>query len=782
MKKKNFLAVIVIACIAACTPGQKRITADFDADWRFLQDSIDGAEAVGYDDSEWRLLSVPHDWSVETPTDRELNRKTGNGGAFMKNGVGWYRKTFDIPVDYRGKRVGIEFDGVMANSFVWINGHLLGNRPYGYSSFYYDMTDYLNCGGTNIIAVKVDYSLQPSSRWYSGAGIYRHVRMVVKDAVNIDHWGVFVSTPEVSKTAATVKVVTTVTNTSDAQSTVTVRTSLLDPQGKKADGTQNELSLEAGQSQDVEQFITVANPKLWDTEDPNLYRAKSEILAGKKRIDDVTTTFGIRTAVYKADSGFWLNDRNIKIQGVCLHQDGGGLGIAVPLRVWEYRLNILKSIGVNGIRTAHNPMDPGFLDLCDRMGFLVMDETFDCWEIGKNTYDYHIYFKDWWDIDTRTLVMRDRNHPSITIYSVGNEVRENLRPDFSGWDIYKKQQDLIHSIDPTRPVTMAVFRPNTQDAYTSGFAEMMDVVGQNYRENELVDAHNQNPDRKVTGTENGHGREAALALRDNAFMSGQYLWAGVDYFGEGFWPSIFSSSGVITRTGALKPRSYQRRSWWTNEPMVAIVRIDSITVPVWGPMGGTRKIAVQYLDWNPREETDSASVEVYTNCSEVELFLNGKSLGVKPNKGDLSEIRWKFPYEKGVISATGRNDGKDVADFELRTAEPPARLLLTADKPTVADCFEDVTYVRAVLTDANGAVSPVDAKLITFDIQGPGKIVAVDDDNVSNHEPFQTNRRTSYLGSAVAIIKATASGGNITITATAEGVESGSVTIKAVKK
>jgi beta-galactosidase len=769
MKTRKIVLSVAFAVICFVASAQERIINNFDADWRFLKDSVAGAEQVNFDDSGWRIQSVPHDWSVETALDRSY--PSGRGSSYMYTGVGWYRKSFEIPEEQKGKLFSIEFDGVMANSFVWVNGHLLGNRPYGYSSFSYDMTPYLKYGKgqKNIVAVKVDYSKQPSSRWYSGAGIYRHVRIVAKAPTSIGHWGVFVTTPEITGTSATVKIVTTVNNKSNADSKIAVQTTLLNPKGRKAGTAQSEVSLKAGESRDVEQLIKVSNPQLWNLESPNLYQAKSEILSGKKLVDDVTTSFGIRTAVFKAESGFWLNGKNIKIQGVCLHQDGGGLGIAVPLRVWEYRLNILRTIGVNGIRTAHNPMDPGFLDLCDRMGFVVMDETFDCWEAGKNTNDYHIYFKDWWDEDTRMLVMRDRNHPSVVIYSVGNEVRENLRPDKSGWAIYKKQQDLIHSLDSTRPVTMALFRPNTQDVYSSGFAEMMDVVGQNYRENELVAAHEQNPNRIVIGTENTHVREAALALRDKPYMSGQFLWAGIDYFGEGFWPAIFSSQGVTFRTGAFKARSYQRQSWWSKEPMIAAARQE--------PLGNS---ITAVTDWNPRKDADTAKVEVYTNCEEAELFINGRSLGKQKNKGDLSELIWTLPYEKGVVKAIGRNGGKDVAHFEIRSAETPVRLVLTADKPTAANCFEDVVYVRASLVDAHGTVYPAGERLITFDIKGAGKIVAVDDDNVNNHEIFQTNQRTSYLGSAVAIIRATGPKGTITVRAKADGVESGSVSIKAV--
>ncbi|RYE02158.1 MAG: glycoside hydrolase family 2, partial [Sphingobacteriaceae bacterium] len=387
------------------------------------------------------------------------------------------------------RKISIEFDGVMANSDVWINGFHLGKRPFGYSSFSYDLSGHLNFGKgkTNILAVRADNSVQPASRFYTGAGIYRHVRLVAADAIHFAHWGTYVTTPQVKAERSTVKIQAKIDNQTAASGEFTLQISLIDPNGKTVKSAENKQTIAAGKTADFVQEMEVGNPKLWNLEQPNLYRAVTKIISNGKTLDDETTTFGIRDSKFEAATGYWLNGKNIKIKGVCLHHDGGAVGAVVPLAVWERRFKLLKEAGVNAIRTSHNPVAPEFLDLCDRMGFLVMDETFDTWNSAKNNGEkgYNLYFTDWWKKDTEDMVVRDRNHPSIVIYSVGNEIHDNLdNPE--GFKKYKDQQDLVHQLDPTRPVTMALFRPNVSKVYANGFAATMDVVGQNYRENELI--------------------------------------------------------------------------------------------------------------------------------------------------------------------------------------------------------------------------------------------------------------------------------------------------------
>jgi beta-galactosidase len=470
--------------------------------------------------------------------------------------------------------VFIEFDGVMANSEVWINGHSLGRRPSGYVSFRYELTGQLNFGAgqTNLLAVRTDTSGQPASRWYTGAGIYRHVRLVTTDPVHLEAWSTFVTTPQISDAEARVSVQTTVRNDTAAAVAATVETRCIDPAGTTVATASAPLQLPPHGMVNVAYYVSLPQPQRWELDAPRLYRAVTRVLVGGRATDEETVTFGIRESHFEPATGFWLNGKNFKLKGVCLHQDGGAFGVAVPLGVWEQRLTELKKLGVNAIRTAHNAVAPGFLDLCDRMGFLVMDEFFDAWTVAKRPYDYARYFNDWALIDARDSIRRDRNHPSIVLYSAGNEIHDTPQAELAK-KILGSLLEVYHREDPTRPVTQALLRPNRSHDYDDGLADMLDVVGQNYRESEILAAYHQKPTRKILGTENGHDLRVWLPCRDNPFYSGQFLWSGIDYLGESRrWPSIASGSGLLDRTGAPKARAFERQSWWSDRPMVAIVR------------------------------------------------------------------------------------------------------------------------------------------------------------------------------------------------------------------
>lgn len=756
-----------------------RLIQSFDHDWRFLKADAPGAEKPNFDDTAWRTLNVPHDWSIKGPYDQ--NNPTRRGGGYLPAGISWYRKQFTLPTDYAQRRIFIDFDGVMANSDVWINGHHLGKRPYGYVSFRYDLTGHLNFGQDkpNILAVRTDTTLQPASRWYTGQGIYRHVRLVVTDPVHIDHWGVFVTTPHIAVEQADVHVKTTVINQSDTTREVTLQTTIFVPDGKTVQSAEVTQTIPAGKSTDFQQDISVKNPQLWDINHPNIYRAISTLHAESTIIDDDITPFGIREFNFDAATGFYLNGKNMKIFGVCLHHDAGGLGAAVPLRAWERRLERLKQAGVNAIRTAHNPVAPEFLDLTDRMGFLVMGETFDAWTVGKPNadYGYHRYFSQWWQADTRDTILRDRNHPSIIIYSTGNEIRDKLSSE-EGFERFLAQRDLIHKLDPTRPVTLAVFRPNQYRVYDSGFSELMDIVGQNYRENELIAAHQDKPKRKVLGTENGHELRVWLALRDNPFMAGQFLWTGIDYLGEADWPAVINTSGLLDSPGEFRPRGYQRQSWWTDEPMVQIFREDSIWPTDRRASGGNQL----FSNWTPRNPATykEANVEVYSNCEQVELVLNGKSLGSKSRQSDDSPRTWRMPYEAGTIKALGKNNGKVGATHELCTAGKSTKITLATDRMKLIHDWDDVAYVTAAVVDENGVCCPWADDLISFKIGGPGAIAAVENGNPTSHESFQSSERHAFEGQCVAILKATTQSGLIILTASAPGLTASTITIEAV--
>jgi beta-galactosidase len=760
-----------------------RVVTSFDADWRFLKADISGCEAADFDDTAWRPLDVPHDWSVEGPFDER--NPAGGAGGFLPAGVGWYRKHFIVPSEYAGRRVFIEFDGVMANSSVWINGALLGKRPYGYVSFSYELTGHLNIGSkANVLAVRVDNSAQPGSRWYSGAGIYRHVRLVVTNPLHIEQWSTFVTTPQVSPAKATVRIVTTIANQADSPARVAIAFTLVGPDDRQAGTAQTSpQTVPARGSADFSQDIRVTGPRLWDIDRPVLYRAVARVLNGPATVDDDVTWFGIREFHFDAASGFWLNGRNLKLKGVCLHHDAGALGAAVPARAWERRLVSLKQLGVNAVRTAHNPPSPEFLDLCDRIGLLVMDEMFDCWTVAKNPYDYHLYFNEWARIDTRDTVRRDRNHPSIVLYSAGNEIRDTPNSDLAK-RILKGLVDVFHEFDPTRPVTQALFRPNVSHDYDDGLADLLDVVGTNYRDEELLAAHRARLDRKIIGTEQGHDLKTWLACRDNPAHAGQFLWTGIDYLGESRrWPVIAAGSGLLDRTGAEKPMAFERESWWSQAPVVHLVRrVDPAQAtaadPGFEPL--TRRQS-QFADWTPgNANPHNENVEAYSNCDEVELFINGRSLGSSGATPDGSPRKWTVQYEPGVLKAIARNSEQIVATDQLRTAGKPSKIVLRADRSRLSLDWDDVSYVSATVVDREGVPIPHSADLIRFQLAGPGVIIAVDNGDISSHEPFQATERHAFHGRCVAIIRALRGSSRITITASSPDLASSSVTIDTV--
>ena len=650
-KLKIFVLFTLAILTARAQPVQTaRMTSAFDKSWLFLQGDTQGADQKTFNDTKWQKVNLPHDWSILGSFSQ--NNPSGRGGGYLPSGIGWYRKHFELGAADANKNIAIEFDGIMANSDVWINGFHLGKRPYGYSGLHYELTGHLNFGKgkVNILAVRADNTIQPASRFYTGAGIYRHVRLVVTDALHIAPWGIFITTPSVSTSKATVHIKTVLLNNGKTDKTFTLQTRIYNTNGQLISQSQKGQSdkIPAGKSIDSDNDLTINNPNLWDIKNPQLYKAVTQVIVDGKAIDDDVTNFGVRDIKFDADSGFLLNGKKqLIIKGVCLHQDGIAIGAAVPERVCQRRLELLKNIGINGIRTAHHPFTPEFLTLCDKMGFLVMDESLDTWEAKKQHAEngYGQFFKEWWEKDTRDMVMRDRNHPSIVIYSVGNEIHDNLN-DSAGFKKYRDMQNLIHQYDGTRPVTMALFRPGISKVYVNGFAKMMDVVGQNYRENELIAAHQANPAWKVIGTENGLSQSAWLALRDHPFIAGQFLWVGIDYLGEADWPNVVNGQGLFDRTGGIRPVGLQRESWWSEKPVVHIVRKQE--------NGGVGPVVA---DWTPTDfdTYDDARVSVYSNCDEVELFLNGKSLGTKAKPADDSP-RWigTLPTKKGLSGAIGK--------------------------------------------------------------------------------------------------------------------------------
>ncbi|WNH13053.1 sugar-binding domain-containing protein [Thalassobellus suaedae] len=769
----RFIMLLLIFIVTTNGFAQARSIVNFDNDWKFIQENVIGAEKTAFDDSAWRLLNVPHDWSIEGAYDR--NNPTSRGGGYLPAGIGWYRKTFKLDDTDANKIITIEFDGIMANSDVWINGKHLGKRPNGYISLNYNLTPFLKFGknATNVIAVKADNTIQPASRWYTGAGIYRHVRLVTVNPTHFKHWGTFITTPVVTANKGVVNIKSDIEN-KGATGTYRMQVDIIDNKGKIVKSTESEKNIKANTSETFTQELEVKNPKLWDIEDPNLYTAVTKLYLGKVLIDNQTITFGIKNAEFRADTGFWLNDKNYKIKGVCLHHDGGAVGSAVPLGVWKERFKKLKEVGVNGIRTSHNAVAPEFLDLCDQMGFVVMAETFDTWTSAKNHGEngYNLYFSEWWRQDTRDIIMKDRNHPSIVIYSIGNEIHDDLSyPE--GYKLYKSQEDLVKEYDPTRPVTMGLFRPANSKVYLNGFAAQMEVVGQNYRENELIAAHEANPTWKVLGTENTHVLVQWLALRDKPYMSGQFLWTGYDYLGEADWPETTNNQGLFDRAGNWKKQALQRDSWWSEEPVVHIVRkSDNAGAGDW------------VADWTPSDldTYDSAVVNVFSNCDDVELFLNEKSLGVKTKPEDDSPREWNVTFHEGTLKAVGKNNGKIVAEEAFATAGKPSKIVLTKSISKLANNREDVSFITATVVDDKGNRCANADDLIQFSISETGEIIGVDNGNIISHEPYKASERRAYKGRAIAIVRATKNEGEISIKAKVNGLADGDTTIEIISE
>jgi beta-galactosidase len=781
------ILLLVIVGVNLSVRAQSRVTTPFDADWRFLKGNADAAEKSDFNDSAWRKLNVPHDWSIEGPFDEK--NPTGGGGGFLPSGVSWYRKHFTAAEKDKARRFFIEFDGVMGISDVWINGVHLGQRPSGYISFEYELTELLNFGKDNVIAVRADTSLQPASRWYTGAGIYRHVRLVSKNAVYIPQFGTFVSTPQVDEKQATVKVSSEVVNQSNASQNISLLVLLIDPSGKSVVGGETKSEIVApGQKTSFGLEMIVKNPQLWNVGNGALYKASVQIRVreDKNTFDHEIVPFGIREFHFDAKTGFWLNGKNFKVKGVCIHHDGSAFGAAVPIAVWERRLKELRKLGANAIRTAHNPPAPEFLDLADKMGFLVMDELFDQWTVAKNPYDYHLYFNEWSKRDVTDTVRRDRNHPSIILWSAGNEIHDTPKPEIA-IPILKGLVETFHASDPTRPVTQGLFRPNVSKDYDNGLADLLDVVGQNYREKEILAAHKQKPTRKIIGTENTHELSQWLAVRDNPEYAGHFVWSGIDYLGEtAKYPTVAYNSGLLYKTASPRPIAFQRQSWWTLEPMVYIARRVAQTPklptdPGYNPVE-ERRPTVLFSDWTPANlSAHEENVEIYSNCEEVELFLNGKSLGKKPKPADDSPRNWKVNYETGTIKAVGLSGGKIVANYELRTAGKPARILLSVDKTAIANNWDDVAFVTVTVVDENGTLIPNADDLITFKVSGAGTVAAVDSADNNSHESYQAATRRAYNGICFAMLKANADKGKITLTVTAPSLKSSSIAVNVSK-
>ena len=824
-------AQLLLMVAGAAQAGAPR--ESFNSDWRFALGDIAGAESVGTDDSHWRKLDLPHDWSIEG--DFSADNLSGTGGGFLPGGVGWYRKHFNPGESLDGRHIFLDFDGAYMNSGVYVNGHLLGVRPLGYSSFSYDITPYLRPGRDNVIAVRVDNAELPNTRWYSGCGIYRNVWLREQGDVRVPLWGQYVLPFDVSRRSASVRVATTVENAGDKPVEASVMLNFFEPGGEQFLRTlPRKVDIAAGGTVTLVDTITVTDPQLWSTVSPALYRLNTEVSVGGKVVDVYNTTTGFRKLTFDAEKGFALNDSLMKINGVCLHHDAGALGAVVNRRAIERQLQIMQEMGVNAIRCSHNPPAPELLELCDSMGLMVMDESFDMWRKRKTAHDYARYFNDWHERDLHDLIVRDRNHPSIIMWSIGNEVLEqwshadagtltldqaNLLLNFghsrdmlahadSSLSVNSlltiKLADMVRELDASRPITAGCNEPDPGNhLFRSG---ALDIIGFNYHDAWFKDVPRNFPGKPFLVTESvsalqtrgyyrmpsdsmyiwperwdkpfeadtmacsaydnchvpwGSTHEGTLRLvEENPFIMGQFIWTGFDYIGEPTpfgWPARSSFFGIVDLAGIPKDVYYMYQSRW--RPDLDVLHL--------------------FPHWNhkPGETVDMWAY--YNNADEVELYVNGRSQGVRHPEPGVYHARWRVTYEPGEVEVVSRKDGREVARRSISTAGAPAAIRLTPDRREITADGRDLSYVLAEVVDERGNLCPDATDRITFAVDGAGRNVGVDNGLQTDVEPMKSDNRRVSHGKAMLIVQNDGRPGTISVTATAPGLKTAETTITA---
>ncbi|MFL9843565.1 glycoside hydrolase family 2 TIM barrel-domain containing protein [Flavobacterium rhizosphaerae] len=812
--------VFIITLIACSSKSNNSFTAkrkaDFNQSWQFhLNAGINNNDSIN-SNTKWRTLNLPHDWSIEGRFKQDS--PAGIGGGALDGGIGWYKKIFSIPKQDSTKITSITFDGVYANSSVWINGHYLGTRPNGYIGFTYNLTPYLQYGDrtTNEILVKADNAKQPNSRWYSGSGIYRNVWLNTTDKLHVAENGTFITTPFISAEKATIKLQAVIKNEYTQEKEVTVNTVIYKGE-TMIDAITHEQNIGADTEFVINQSVTIKNPVLWNIEKPELYRAVTSVNINGNLTDEYETKFGIREFKFDLDKGFILNGKQFKIKGVCLHHDLGPLGAAFNTHAMERELRIMKNMGVNSIRTSHNAPAPQLLDLCDEMGILVMDEAFDMWEQAKTEYDYSNYWEKWHKKDLEDQILRDRNHPSVFVWSIGNEIPEQWSN--KGAEIGRELSAIVKKLDSTRPITAAMNPPiavnpdeagiqfkNTADKPNNLAASgALNIIGYNYAHqtwprhrinfpetpfiatettsalqtrgyyDEKSDVEKNWPVRwdipfydgntgnTVSAYDQTHApwgsthEESWKIIKKHEFLSGMYIWTGFDYIGEPTpyqWPSISSYFGVADLAGFPKDVYYMYQSEWTDKNVLHIF-------PHW--------------NWTKGKEVDIWAY--YNNADEVELYLNGKSLGKKRKQGDNLHIMWRVTYEPGSLKAVSRKDGKVILEREIKTSGPAAGLKATADREAIAADGYDLSYITINVTDTNGIFVPTANNQISFTLKGDGKIIGVCSGDPVSHEPYKAQKHTAWMGKCLVIIQSGKKAGKLQLSASSPGLKPASVSI-----
>lgn len=813
--KYKIAMLLLFSSFFGCTGGntnESRRTVLLDKDWLFFNGEVENGEDPSLKTEGWQSVTVPHDWAISGEFDRSIDLvetmviedgekvpkvRTGRTGGLPHIGVGWYRRKLELPESHEGKRVSVEFDGAMSHAKVFVNGKFAGEWPYGYASFGFDITDLVEFGGENTLAVRLE-NKPGSARWYPGAGIYRDVRMVITDPVYVKQWGVYVTTPDIQQGRGTVRVETTILNKSGDAKNVKLKTDILSPANEVVATATSDVQAQAANT--VEQTLNAPSPQLWSVGKPVLYTVVTTIMDGDKVLDKYETPFGFRYFEFTNNEGFFLNSERVQLNGVCLHHDLGPLGAAVNLSSIRHRLNLLKEMGCNAIRTSHNPPAPELLDLADEMGFLVIDEAFDEWKLPKTENGYNKLWDEWAEKDMTAFIHRDRNHPSVIMWSVGNEIREQGSKD--GAEYCQFLVDICKREDPTRPTT-AGFN-NWQGAIKNGFADIVDVPGWNYKPQHYRFIHEKFPHWKMYGSETAStvssrgeyffpaeqkvhftrepyhsssfdmefpswatSPDREFAAQDSfKFMAGEFVWTGFDYLGEPTpynveWPARSSYFGIIDLCGIPKDRYYLYQSKWTDKEVLHLL-------PHW--------------NW---EEGQKVSVHCYTGFDKAELFLNGESLGVREKDPSTLYTKYRLVWddvvfhagELKVVALDGQN--KPLKETVMRTAGKPAAIRLEADRTEIGADGKELAFITVSVVDENGIVCPRADNRIDFTTEGAGLLRAVGNGDPTSLESFVKPFRKAFNGKCMAIVQAGEKPGEIALTAESEGLYPAKIIIKA---
>lgn len=771
----------------------------FDDTWRFCLSNPDKLDELHFaltpefDDSSWRELSVPHDWSIECP--RLPTHPSGPNGGFFIDGMGWYRKRFDAPTAWKEQRVLLEFEGAYHNAELWLNGRVLAEHPYGYTGFFVDLTDLLKFDQPNVLAVRLNSSGSPHTRWYAGSGIYRHVWLHVNPMVYLEPWGTAITTPEVTAQQATIHLKTEIRNTRVQDITAALSWTVLAPDGSEVTSASQTVNAAAGERVTLEQTVAVQTPVRWSVDAPQLYHLKTCLTENGERQEE-EIPFGIRSIRFTAAEGFVLNEEALLLKGGCVHHDCGPLGAQSLNRAEERKVELLKASGYNAVRCAHNPPAPAFLDACDRLGMLVMDEAFDVWQLEKIPFDYHRDFNDWWQRDLDSMLRRDRNHPCIILWSIGNELIERGFPE--GTRITGMLADHVRAMEPTRPVTAGIcnlWGAGPWRTLDPSFA-LLDVCGYNYEVGASIDDHKLHPERVIVATESfpNQSFEYWQAVEQYPHLAGDFVWTALDYLGESGigrtfeegkstghmpgWPWHVANCGDIDLCGWKRPQSYYRDVLWgrSNKPFVA----------VHPPLPEGMKIEVSAWGWHdvqpswtwPDATGKTLQVDVYCDADDVELQLNGHSLGRQPATAQQRFIAtFNVPYEPGTVKAIARRRGNVVSESILHTTGAATQLAMEVDRARIEVSPDDLAYITVKALDADGMWVPMATHSIAFTLQGPGTLAAVASADPCSTESYRGNVRQLWRGRALAVIRPNGQPGEITLEAHADGLVGSALTV-----